>query len=69
MIFTTQYKKKHLPAGKIFIAIEKASGPVQRVACVVDRRAFFWRFMRRTQEDPLLGRRHLGAGGRKTLRL
>lgn len=39
------------------------------MARVIDGRTLLWRLVSGAQEDPLLGGGHLGAGGRKALRL
>ena len=48
-------------AGEVLVAVEEAGGAVERVARVVDGGALFGRLVGGAQEDPLLGRRHLGA--------
>ena len=49
------------PAGEVLVAVEEAGGAVERVARVVDGRALLGGLVGGAQEDPLLGRRHLGA--------
>ena len=48
-------------AGEVLVAVEEAGGAVERVARVVDGGALLGRLVGGAQEDPLLGRRHLGA--------
>lgn len=58
-----------LPAWEVFAAIQKTRSPVKGVPCIIDGRTFFGRFMRGTQENPLLGSGHLSTGGWLTMSL
>jgi len=57
------------PRRKVLIAVEETRSTVQRVPRVVDGRTLLGRLVRGTQEDPLLGGRHLRAGGGLALSL
>ena len=57
------------PAGEVFVAVEEAGGPVQRVSGVVDSRALLGGLVGSAEEDPLLGSRHLTAGIRLAVSL
>ena len=54
---------------EVFVAVEEASGAVERVSRVIHRRTLFRSLMRGAKEDPLFRRRHLRAGLRIALGL
>lgn len=59
----------YLPAWEIFATIQKTSGSIQGMSCIVDSWTFFGCFMCGTQEYPLFGGSHLCTSTGNTMRL
>ena len=58
-----------LPAWKVFIRVKKTCSAIESMTGVVDGRTFLGSFVSCAEKNPLLRRRHLGAGRRLTFAL